>query len=50
MIESLNEFCEFLKERKKYWLLSIIIILALFGVLIVPSQGSVVATFINTIF
>ena len=46
----LAEFWEFLKERKKYWLLPIIIVLALFGVLIVLSQGSAVAPFIYTIF
>ena len=45
-----KEFWEFLKERKKYWLLPIIIVLALFGALIVLSQGSVVAPFIYTIF
>ena len=50
MIEFLKEFLEFLRERKKYWLLPIIIILALFGVLIVLSQGSAVAPFIYTIF
>jgi hypothetical protein len=46
----LNEFCQFLKFRKKYWLLPIIIILALFGGLIVLSQGSAVAPFIYAIF
>ena len=50
MVEFLKEFWEFLKERKKYWLLPIIIVLALFGALIVLSQGSVVAPFIYTIF
>ena len=50
MIEFFKEFWEFLRERKKYWLLPIIIILALFGVLIVLSQGSAVAPFIYTIF
>ena len=50
MVEFLKEFWEFLKERKKYWLLPIIIFLALFGVLIVLSQGSAVAPFIYTIF
>ena len=44
------EFIEFLKERKKYWLFPIIIVLALFGILIVLSQGSAVAPFIYTIF
>ena len=49
-MEFLKEFWEFLKIRKKYWLLPIIIVLVLFGGLIVLSQGSVVAPFIYTIF
>ncbi len=50
MISFVKEFWEFLRERKKYWLMPIIIVLALFGVLIVLSQGSVIAPFIYTIF
>ena len=50
MIEFIREFWEFLRERKKYWLIPIIIVLALFGILIVLSQGSGVAPFIYTIF
>tara|TARA_B100000963_G_C22323886_1_gene535543 strand:+ start:534 stop:686 length:153 start_codon:yes stop_codon:yes gene_type:complete len=50
MKDFFKEFFEFLKERKKYWLLPIIIVLALFGFLIVLSQGSAVAPFIYTIF
>jgi|TARA_B100000586_G_scaffold49970_1_gene33273 hypothetical protein len=50
MLSFLKEFFDFLKERKKYWLLPIIIVLALFGILIVLSQGSVIAPFIYTIF
>ena len=50
MIDFLKEFWEFLNERKKYWLLPIIIVLAFFGILIVLSQGSAVAPFIYTIF
>ena len=46
----LKEFLEFLKIRKKYWLLPILIVLVLFGGLIILSQGSVVAPFIYTIF
>ena len=45
-----GEFWEFLKVRKKYWLLPIILVLVLFGGLIVLSQGSAVAPFIYTIF
>ena len=46
----LLEFLEFLKVRKKYWLLPILLVLVLFGVLIVLSQGSAIAPFIYTIF
>jgi hypothetical protein len=49
-MDFLIEFCTFLKARKKYWLLPIIIVLLLFGGLIVLSQGSAVAPFIYTIF
>jgi len=45
-----KEFFEFLMERKKYWLFPIFIVLALFGILIVLSQGSAIAPFIYTIF
>jgi len=50
MIEFLKEFWSFVKVRKKYWLLPILIVLVLFGVLIVLSQGTAVAPFIYTIF
>ena len=46
----IKEFLQFLRVRIKYSLLPIIIVLALFGVLIVLSQGSAVAPFIYTIF
>ena len=46
----LKKFWEFLKVRKKYWLLPIIIVLVLFGGLIILSQGSAIAPFIYTIF
>ena len=50
MIDFIKEFWEFLKVRKKYWLLPILLVLVLFGGLIVLSQGSAVAPFIYTIF
>jgi hypothetical protein len=50
MISFIKEFIEFLSQRKKYWLLPIIIVLSLFGALIVLSQGSAIAPFIYTIF
>tara|TARA_B100000795_G_scaffold215592_1_gene169420 strand:- start:86 stop:235 length:150 start_codon:yes stop_codon:yes gene_type:complete len=46
----LKEFLEFVKERKKYWLVPILIILVLFGGLIILSQGSAIAPFIYTLF
>ena len=44
------EFWQFLKIRKKFWLLPMIFMLVLFGGLIVLAQGSAVAPFIYTIF
>jgi hypothetical protein len=44
------EFWQFLKVRKKYWLLPILLVLVLFGGLIVLGQGTAVAPFIYTIF
>ena len=49
-MDFIKEFWEFLKIRKKYWLLPIIIVLVMFGGLIILSQGSAVAPFIYTIF
>ena len=49
-MEFLKEFWEFLKERRKYWLIPIIIVLVLFGGLIVLTQGSAIAPFIYTLF
>ena len=46
----LNEFWHFLKERKKWWLTPIVVMLVLLGALIVFSQGSAVAPFIYTLF
>ena len=45
-----KEFWDFLKVRKKYWLIPIFIVLVLFGGLIILSQGSAIAPFIYTIF
>jgi hypothetical protein len=50
MLDFIKEFLEFLKVRKKYWLLPVIILLVFFGVLIVLSQGSALTPFIYTIF
>jgi hypothetical protein len=50
MGELVLEFWAFVKERKKFWLLPIVIVLLLFGALIVFTQGSAVAPFIYTLF
>jgi hypothetical protein len=44
------ELFNFIKTRKKFWLLPIIVMMAIFGGLVVLSQGSAVAPFIYTIF
>ena len=46
----LMEFWRFLKVRKKFWLLPMLIMLVLFGGLIVLAQGSAIAPFIYTLF
>ncbi len=49
-MDFLTELWMFLKARKKFWLLPIIVMMAVFGGLVVLSQGSAVAPFIYTIF
>jgi hypothetical protein len=49
-MEFLRDLWAFLKVRKKFWLLPLIIILIIFGVLIVFSSGSAIAPFIYTLF
>jgi len=44
------ELLQFLKARKKLWLLPIILIMLMLGGLIIAAQGSVFAPFIYTIF
>ncbi|MCB2099763.1 MAG: hypothetical protein KDE22_02755 [Rhodobacterales bacterium] len=46
----LAELWQFMKARKKFWLLPILIMMAVFGGLVVLSHGSAVAPFIYTIF
>ena len=50
MGEFLCELWGFMRERKKFWLLPIVLVLLLFGSLVVLTQGSVVAPFIYTLF
>ncbi len=50
MGEFIMELWDFMKERKKFWLLPIIVTLMLLGSLIALTQGSAVAPFIYTLF
>jgi hypothetical protein len=45
-----RELWEFLLARKKFWLMPIVLMMALFGGLIVLTKGSAVAPFIYTLF
>ena len=44
------EFWEFLRVRKKFWLLPMVILILIFGGLIVLAEGSAIAPFIYTIY
>jgi hypothetical protein len=46
----LDEFWQFMRVRKKFWLLPIMLMMVLFGGLVVLTQGSAVAPFIYTVF
>jgi hypothetical protein len=50
VLSFLIELWQFLRERKKFWLRPILIMMVVFGGLIVLSQGSAVAPFIYTLF
>jgi len=50
MLDQLSDLWSFMRERKKFWLAPIIIILMLLAVLIVFAQGSAIAPFIYTLF
>lgn len=50
MLSVLSEFWSFLRVRKKFWLLPILVVLGLLGGLIVLTQGSALAPFIYTLF
>jgi Family of unknown function (DUF5989) len=46
----LAELWAFLRERKKFWLLPIILVMLVIGGLLILAQGSAVAPFIYTLF
>lgn len=49
-LKILGAFLRFLMARKKFWLLPIVIMLVLLSILLVGTQGTVVAPFIYTLF
>jgi len=49
-MEFIREFIAFLRHRKKYWLIPIIIVMVLLGLLLIAAQNSVVSPFIYTLF
>lgn len=46
----LSELWTFMRVRKKFWLLPVLVMLVVFGGLVLVTQGSAVAPFIYTIF
>jgi len=46
----LKELWKFIRTRKKYWLIPVLMVMALLGVLIVMAPGSAIAPFIYTLF
>jgi hypothetical protein len=45
-----GELWAFMKERKKWWLLPVIVVMLIVGTLLIFAQGSALAPFIYTIF
>ncbi len=50
MLDLLQDLWAFMRERKKFWLAPIILIMVLLGALLVLAQGSAIAPFIYTLF
>lgn len=50
MLDFIRELWAFLRTRKKFWLMPIVLMMALLGGLLVFAQGSAVAPFIYTLF
>ena len=48
--EILGEFIQFLKERKLWWIMPLLIVFAIAGILVVATTHSPVAAFIYTLF
>jgi hypothetical protein len=49
-MDFLREIWAFMRTRKKYWLLPVLVVMAMMGGLLILTQGSAVAPFIYTLF
>ena len=49
-MEFLKDMLQFFIQRKKFWLLPLVLVLLLFGVLVVMTSGSAIAPFIYSVF
>ena len=49
-MDFLNELGRFMRVRKKFWLLPVLMMMVVFGGLVVITNGSAVAPFIYTLF
>jgi len=50
MLDLLSDLWAYMRERKKFWLAPIILVMLVLGALIVIAEGSAVAPFIYTLF
>ena len=50
MVDFISELWSFMRVRRKYWLIPILLMMAVLGALIVLAKGSAVAPFIYTLF
>ena len=49
-MDIVREFWRFMRVRKKFWMLPLILVMILFGGLVMLAKGTAVAPFIYTIF
>ncbi len=50
MSSFIRELWSFMRARKRFWMLPILVMMALFGALLIVAQGSAIAPFIYTLF
>ena len=49
-MDFLKDLLQFFMQRKKFWLLPLVLVLLLFGVLVMMTSGSAIAPFIYSVF